>query len=104
MSPRLVGQLVYAGSSGSGFGGSTVLTDVVSSGPEPVDGALEPARCTIVIRISADSTGSIRFKVGRAAQPGEAVQDCAPQPACPDRPSPVAGRGSSGEGSSGGGN
>ena len=75
VSPKLVGQLIASGSGGTGDGDNIVTTDVVSAGPEPVDCAREPARCTIMIRIAADSTGWMRFTVGRAAQPGEAYED-----------------------------
>jgi hypothetical protein len=86
VSPRRVGMLLYSGSGGSGFGGSRVETEIVPTGSERFDCALDPARCTIVIKISVDSSGWIRFKVGRAAQPGEALQDCAPPSACPEPP------------------
>jgi hypothetical protein len=75
VSPKLVGQLIASGSGGTGEGGNTVVTDLVSAGPAPVDCPREPARCTIIIRIAADSTGWMRFTVGRAARPGEAYTD-----------------------------
>jgi hypothetical protein len=70
VSPRLVGQRISS-SGGSGV----VSSDMVSNGPGFVDCALAPARCTLVIRISANSTGVTRYTVGRAARPGEAYQD-----------------------------
>lgn len=91
VSSKLVGQLIASsnggrGGSSNGSGGATVMTEVVSSGPEPVDCAREPTRCTIVIRIAAESTGWMRFTVGRRARPGEAYNDCAPPSGCPGRP------------------
>lgn len=73
VTPRLVGRLIEAGGGGPGSGETS--SDVESSGPERVDCALLPARCTLVIRISEDTTGSVHYKIGRAAQPGEATQD-----------------------------
>ena len=65
--PALVGQrLSSAGGSGA------VSTDVVPTGSAPVDCAVRPAACTLVIRIPAETSGKIRFIVGRAARPGEA--------------------------------
>jgi hypothetical protein len=86
VSPRLVGMLLSSGSGGSGLGGNRVRTDVVGDGTGPVDCAKDPGRCTIVVRISADSSGWIRFKIGRAARPGEELQDCAGPAGCPQRP------------------
>lgn len=73
VSPGRVGSLLEAGGSGSGPVQAT--TDLVSSGSGSMDCAVTPASCTMVIRISADSTGSVWYRIGRAAQPGEAVHD-----------------------------
>ncbi|WP_322759663.1 hypothetical protein [Frankia sp. Cr2] len=70
VSPRLVGQRLQA-SGGSG----QMSSELVSSGPNPADCELKPASCTMVIRISAETTGTVRYTLGRAAQPGEAYWD-----------------------------
>jgi len=75
--PNRIGQLLEVSSSGSVRRAST---DLVSSGPTPVDCALKPASCTMVIRISTDTTGEVRYKLGRAARPGEAYRDPGARP------------------------
>jgi hypothetical protein len=70
VSARLVGQRLKA-TGGTG----TMSSEMVSSGPKPVDCALEPASCTLVIRISTNTTGTVRYTLGRAARPGETYQD-----------------------------
>jgi hypothetical protein len=86
VSPRLVGVRIQAG--GDGTGQVRASSEMVSSGPTPADCQVSPANCTLVIRISTDTTGTVRYKVGRAALPGEAYQDpvvgSGPPPA-PDR-------------------
>lgn len=84
VSPRLVGVRIQAG--GSGPGQVRASSELVSTGPTPVDCALTPASCTLVIRISADTTGTVRYKVGRAAQPGESYQDPVVGPGGPPVP------------------
>ncbi|GAA3747107.1 hypothetical protein GCM10022225_33610 [Plantactinospora mayteni] len=73
VSPRLVGVRIQAG--GNGSGQVRASSELVSSGPTPVDCAVTPANCTLVIRISTDTTGTVRYRVGRAALPGEPTQD-----------------------------
>lgn len=73
--PRLVGQRLEA-SGGSGV----FYSEMVPAGPERVDCAVRPAACTLVIRISADTTGEVRYTVGRPAQPGEAYRVPARRP------------------------
>ena len=92
VSPSLVGRLLEAGGSRGTFG--EVSTELVSSGPEWVDCALQPASCTMVIRISADTTSAVHYKLGRAARPGEAYQDPAVDAGGP--PAPGKARGGSG--------
>jgi hypothetical protein len=75
VSPKRVGMLLSSGGGGGGLRGSRAMTEVVPNGPEKVDCALDPSRCSIIIKIDADSSGWNRFKVGRPAQPGEALQD-----------------------------
>jgi hypothetical protein len=70
VSPRLVGQRIKA-SGGTG----SMSSEMVSSGPEPVDCSLKPESCTLVIRISRNTTGTVRYTLGRAARPGETYQD-----------------------------
>ncbi|GAA3782364.1 hypothetical protein GCM10022225_83400 [Plantactinospora mayteni] len=102
VSPKLVGQLIETSTGADGAGSVEVSTDLVSSGPEPVDCALEPGSCTMVIRISVETTGKVRYKVGRAARPGETLQD--PVRVAPETPTPGRSGVSSGGSSSGGGN
>lgn len=85
VSPRLVGSVLEAG--GEGPGRVRASTDLVDGGSGSAACGSKPESCTLVIRISADSTGSLRYKVGRAARPGEAHQDPdrgAGQPSAPD--------------------
>jgi hypothetical protein len=73
VSPRYVGQILR---NGAGPGGQvTVSTDIEPTGAERVDCAVEPRRCTLIIRISVVTTGAVTYTIGRAAQPGEPVQD-----------------------------
>jgi hypothetical protein len=73
VSPRHVGQLLEGSSSANQP--AEVSTELVSSGPDPVVCETRPGTCTIVIRISADTTATVRYTFGRAAQPDESVQD-----------------------------
>ncbi|MEU5257355.1 hypothetical protein [Amycolatopsis sp. NPDC021455] len=66
VSPRFVGQLLEAGFQGRGRG----WTDL--TGP---DCDRNPAGCTTVLSVSADTTGQVRYRIGRAALPGEKPQD-----------------------------
>lgn len=68
--PRLVGQLVR-----SGGGSGLVSSELVNLGAEPVDCGVQPADCTLVIRIAADTTGTVSYTFGRPARPGEAYRD-----------------------------
>jgi hypothetical protein len=70
VSPRLVGMRIRS-SGGTG----SMSSEVVSPDPARVDCGREPARCTLVIRVSADMKGTTRYTLGRAARPGEPVQD-----------------------------
>lgn len=70
VSPRLVGMRIRS-SGGTG----SMSSEVVSPDPARVDCGREPARCTLVIRVSADMKGTTRYTLGRAARPGEHVQD-----------------------------
>jgi hypothetical protein len=100
VSPRLVGQLLESSSGGSsGLSHVEVHTDFVSAGPESVDCALLPARCMLVIRISVNTTGWVRYKLGRAALPGETYQDPVRGPGA--GPSNSGSSGGSGSGGSG---
>lgn len=67
--PRLVGQLLR-----SGGGSGPVSSEVVPIGAEPVNCGLEPDACTLVIRISTDTGGTVSYTFGRPAQPGETYQ------------------------------
>ncbi|HET9517048.1 MAG TPA: hypothetical protein VFO77_04915 [Actinoplanes sp.] len=78
--PARVGQLLDSGSGGSS---GRVVTELVGTGPAPVDCSVQPAACTIVMRISADTDGDVRYRLGRAAAPGEAYATD------PDLPGPV---------------
>lgn len=96
VSSPLVGQLLRAG---TGPGGPVeVHTELVGSGPDPIDCASTPARCTIVIRISRDTTGTVQYKVGRAAQPGETLQDPVRDAGEPSTPSRTTGGAANGGG------
>ena len=68
--PRLVGQLLQ-----SGGGSGRVSSELVSLGPEPVNCGVKPAACTLVIRIPADTTGTVSYTFGRPPRPGEAYRD-----------------------------
>jgi hypothetical protein len=70
VSQRFVGQRIRA-DGGSG----RMSSEMVGSGPAAVDCAVDPASCTLVIRISTETTGTVRYTVGRAARPGEQVRD-----------------------------
>lgn len=67
-------------------GEGTASTELVPTGPAAVDCRLQPAACTMVIRISADAGGSIRYTLGRAALPGERYQDPSVDDGVPDHP------------------
>jgi hypothetical protein len=88
VSPRLIGRLLEA-SGGSG----RVSTELVSVGPRPVDCASQPASCTMVVRIAAETTGTVRYRLGRAARPGEMPQD----PVVSTVPTPIRSAGGSGD-------
>jgi hypothetical protein len=97
VSPRYVGQWLSASSEANTA--MEVSTELVPANGE--DCAVVPDKCVLVIRISADTAGSVRYTFGRAARPGEALQD--PSARDDSLPSPPAGSGSgSGSGSSGG--
>ena len=66
VSPRFVGQLLEAGFQGSGRG----WTDLTGA-----DCERNPGGCTTVLSVSADTTGQVRYRIGRAALPGETPQD-----------------------------
>ncbi|MFY1686856.1 hypothetical protein [Plantactinospora sp. WMMB782] len=91
VSPRLVGVRIQAG--GDGSGQVRASSELVSAGPIPVDCAVTPASCTLVIRISTDTTGTVRYRVGRAALPGEPTQDPAVPSGVPAPPRGGAGGG-----------
>lgn len=76
VSPKWVGDLIEAGADSDGP--VEVSTELVGPGSAPVDCASTPGHCTIVIRASAGTSGTVRYKLGRAAQPGETLQDPAP--------------------------
>jgi hypothetical protein len=67
-------------------GDGTASTELVPTGPAAVDCRREPAACTMVIRISADTGGAVRYTLGRAAQPGEQYQDPSVEDGVPDHP------------------
>ncbi|MCS7480996.1 hypothetical protein ACFFQW_06625 [Umezawaea endophytica] len=71
VSPRLVGVMIE----GWGGGRGTVRSSSDVEAPPGVDCAVRPADCTLVLRISEDSTGAVRYKIGRVAEPGEPLQD-----------------------------
>ena len=71
VSPRLVGRVLQASLDGAG----QASTDLVPTGAGPVDCVAQPGRCTLVVRISADTTGPVRYLLGRVALPGESYQD-----------------------------
>jgi hypothetical protein len=96
VSPRLVGQLLESRSTPNMR--VDVSTELVSSGPDQGVCERKPGSCTMVIRISADTTGTVRYTLGRAALSGEAYQDPVRGPGGPPP------RGGSGGESSGGGN
>ena len=73
VSPRYVGQLLSAGSSANRT--THVETEFEPAGEARVDCAVEPQRCTLTIRISVDTTSTVEYTFGRAARPGEALQD-----------------------------
>ncbi len=75
VSPRLVGMRIRS-SGGTG----SMSSEVVSPDPARVDCGREPVRCTLVIRVSADMKGTARYTLGRAARPGETVQDPTVEP------------------------
>jgi hypothetical protein len=81
VAPARVGQLLETGSGGSS---GEVSTELVSTGPAPVDCSLQPAACTMIVRISDDTGGDVHYKLGRAAAPGEAYDD----PGFPGPPKP----------------
>jgi hypothetical protein len=56
-----------------GRGTGTTLTELI--GPAGVDCAHAPAACTLVIRVSKDTDGPVRYTFGRAAEPGESYQE-----------------------------
>jgi hypothetical protein len=68
--PRLVGQLLQ-----SGGGSGRVSSELVALGSEPVNCGVRPAACTLVIRIPADTTGTVSYIFGRPARPGEPYRD-----------------------------
>jgi DNA-directed RNA polymerase specialized sigma24 family protein len=73
VSSRYVGQILR---SSAGPGGQvTASSDFEPTGPQRVDCAVEPRRCTLTIRISVDTTGTVTYTIGRSAQTGEPVQD-----------------------------
>lgn len=69
VAPPRVGELLSVRATGGGA--VRASTDLVSAGPDPVDCGLSPQRCMLVLRIAVETTGSVRFTVGRAARPGE---------------------------------
>jgi hypothetical protein len=71
VSPKLVGRVLQASLDGAG----QASTDLVPTGTGPVDCVAQPGRCTLVVRISADTTGPVRYLLGRSALPGESYQD-----------------------------
>ncbi|GIJ56285.1 hypothetical protein [Virgisporangium aurantiacum] len=73
VSPRYVGQLLSSGSSANRT--THVETEFEPTGGGRVDCAVEPLRCTLTIRISIDTTSTVQYTFGRAARPGEALQD-----------------------------
>ncbi|MEV4282192.1 hypothetical protein [Actinoplanes xinjiangensis] len=67
-------------------GDGTASSELVPTGPEAVDCRREPTACTMVIRISADTGGAVRYTLGRAARPGEQYQDPSVDDGVPDHP------------------
>ncbi|MEU4193443.1 hypothetical protein AB0E69_16210 [Kribbella sp. NPDC026611] len=76
-----------------------VRSDLVGTGPGAVDCVVTPARCMIVIRISTDTAATVSLTFGRAARPGERLQD----PSRPRMPSTGSTASTSGGGSGTGG-
>lgn len=70
----------------SSGGDGTAASELVPTGPAIVDCRREPAACTMVIRISANTGGAVRYTLGRAALPGEQYQDPAVDDGVPDHP------------------
>jgi hypothetical protein len=66
VSPRQVGQLLESSLRGHGTGS----TDLIGTGC-----ARDPAACTMVLRVSADTSGPVRYRIGRTALPGETLLD-----------------------------
>lgn len=66
VSPRQVGQLLEASLVGHGTGS----TDLIGT-----DCGRDPAACTMVLRVSVDTSGPVRYRIGRAALPGETLLD-----------------------------
>jgi hypothetical protein len=86
VSAQHVGRVLSSGASPNRR--AEVITEFESTGAERVDCYHRPARCTLTIKISADTTATVTYTIGRAAQPGEAVVDpkrldVAPQPGRP---------------------
>jgi hypothetical protein len=88
VSPRYVGQLLRSG--GSANQRVEVATEFGPTEGGRVDCAAEPQRCTLTIRISVDTTATVEYTFGRAARPGEAIQD----PPAPDDDVPPTATGS----------
>jgi len=82
VSPRYVGQWLSASSEANQT--VEVSTDLVPAAGE--DCAVVPDECLLVIRISADTSGSLRYTFGRAALPGETLQDPPAPDALPPTP------------------
>lgn len=71
VSPRLVGQLLESSIDGRG----RVSTNLAGSAANSGNCGLESVSCTMEVRVSADASGPVRFRIGRTARPGEAYQD-----------------------------
>jgi hypothetical protein len=78
VSPRLVGQLLESTSTPNRT--AEVSTELISAGTDQSVCETRPDSCTIVIRISSDTTATVGYTFGRAARPGESYQDPAEPP------------------------